>query len=268
MMERAELQVELRHAIADGEIRPYYQPLVDLRTGALAGVEVLARWQHPVKGMLMPGLFVPLVEKMRLCDELFLAMLARACADAATWPAPVRISVNMSPAQLEDLSLAERIRAILDAAGFDPALLVVEITESLPIHNSQIARQVLTDIRASGIAIALDDFGTGHSSLSLLRDLSFDKVKIDRGLINPLAGDAGNTRYIAAIIGLGQALDLEITAEGIETAEMMQTLRALGCAIGQGYLFGKPAPAAAVPGMIWRFRADAAPGSRVLQRMA
>jgi diguanylate cyclase (GGDEF)-like protein len=253
VLERAELQMELRHAIAAGEIVPYYHPLFDLREGRMVGLEALARWEHPERGTLPPSIFIPLVEKMGLCDALFRVILTRVCRDAAAWPTDLHISVNLSPQQLVDADLPRRIRALISQFRFDPRRLVLEVTESLPVNDSRAARQVLADIRACGIAIALDDFGTGHSSLSLLQELKFDKLKIDRSFVTPLVSDSCNHRYLKAIIGLGQSLDLEITAEGIETAETMRSLRDLGCAVGQGYLYGKPAPASAVPAMVRRF---------------
>jgi diguanylate cyclase (GGDEF)-like protein/PAS domain S-box-containing protein len=263
-LEQAELQMELRDAIAAGEIVPYYHPLINLRQGTMVGLEALARWEHPIRGTLQPSAFITLVENMGLADALFQAMLASVCRDALAWPEEIWISVNLSPVQLADAGLPRRVAQTLSEANFDPKRLVLEVTESLPVTDSRTARQVLAEFRACGIAIALDDFGTGHSSLSLLHAFNFDKIKIDRSFVSGHVADANTTRYLKAIIGLGQALNLEITAEGIETAEAMEVLRDLGCAVGQGYLYGKPVPAADVDALVRRYGTVASIGGSLL----
>jgi len=239
-----ELKADLRAAIAAGEITPFFQPLVRLSDGAVVGFEVLARWEHPERGLLPPMLFLPLVEEMGLSAAMFASILSQSCTAARDWPSHIRLSVNISPHELQDESLPEDMSAILDAAGFDPARIEIEVTENALIHDSRIARGVVDRLRAMGLSMALDDFGTGFSSLYHLRELTFDKIKIDKSFMHALDTDAESARYVAAIIGLGQALGLELTAEGVEDPASVARLRDMGCTYGQGYLFGRPVPAA------------------------
>ncbi|MBV9736494.1 MAG: EAL domain-containing protein [Acidisphaera sp.] len=243
LKEHAELQREIRHAIAGGEIVPYYQPCIRLADGAIVGMEALARWEHPVLGTLLPLQFVPIAEERGLCRELFGAILSRACADARAWPDDLTLAVNLSPAQLQDPALPAELRSRLADAGFDPRRLELEITETVLAGDSAGARQVLAELRDLGIRVALDDFGTGHASLQHLRELRVDWLKIGPCFAAALLSDPASARFVAAIVGLGQALGIEVVAEGIEDHETMLRLRELGCRYGQGYLFAHPAPA-------------------------
>ena len=238
-----ELKADLRSAIAAGEITPFFQPLVRLDDGQVVGFEVLARWEHPERGLLPPMRFLPLVEETGLSAVMFASILSQACAAARDWPAHVRLSVNISPQELQDESLPEDMSAILATNGFDPSRIEIEVTKNALIHDSRIARGVVTRLRALGLSMALDDFGTGFSSLYHLRELPFDKIKIDKSFMHALDTDAESARYVAAIVGLGQALGLELTAEGIEDPASAARLRDMGCTYGQGYLFGRPMPA-------------------------
>ena len=239
-----ELKTELRAAIATGEIEPFYQPLIRMADTTVVGFEVLARWVHPRKGILSPDKFLPLVEELGLSTDMFIAQLERVCVTASAWPAHVRLSLNLSPRELQNEALPEAVRAVLARTGFDGSRLEVEITENALIHDSKMARGVLDGLRAMGLTVSLDDFGTGYSSLYHLRELPFDKVKIDKSFMRALATDAESARYVGAIIGLCHALGLEMTAEGIEDEPTLRRLRELGCTYGQGYLFGKAVPAA------------------------
>jgi diguanylate cyclase (GGDEF)-like protein/PAS domain S-box-containing protein len=241
---QTQLKHELRAAISKAEIVPFFQPLVRVADNTLAGFEVLARWVHPHKGTLTPDIFLPLVDEMGLGTEMFTAQLAQVCAIAQDWPQSVRLSLNLSPHELKNDSLPELVGDILAQAGFSGSRLEVEITEDALIHDSKTARRVLDGLRALGMTVSLDDFGTGYSSLYHLRELPFDKVKIDKSFMRALDTDAESARYVAAIIGLCHALGLDMTAEGIEDASTLAQLRELGCVYGQGYLFGRPAPAA------------------------
>jgi diguanylate cyclase (GGDEF)-like protein len=239
-----ELKADLRPAIAAGEVAPFFHPLVRLADQVVVGFEVLARWEHPMKGVLPPARFLPLVEELGLSAAMLASILTQACTVARDWPNHVKLAINVSPHELQDESLPEDIRAILDSTGFPGSRLEIEVTENALIHDSRIARGVIDRLRALGISIALDDFGTGFSSLYHLRELPFDKIKIDKSFMHALDTDAQSARYVSAIIGLGQALGLAVTAEGIEDPVTMRRLQDLGCDYGQGYLFGRPMPAA------------------------
>jgi diguanylate cyclase (GGDEF)-like protein len=239
-----ELKADLRSAIVAGEITPYFQPLVRLADNRVVGFEVLARWVHPGRGMLPPMVFLPLVEELGLSAAMFASVVTQACRAARDWPEDIRLSVNVSPAELQDESLPEDLRGIMREAGMAEHRLEIEVTENALIHDSRIARGVVDRLRALGMTMALDDFGTGFSSLYHLRELPFDKVKIDKSFMRALDSDADSARYVSAIIGLGHTLGLELTAEGIEDLASMRLLRDMGCTYGQGYLFGRPVPAA------------------------
>ena len=251
LMRSTELKGELRGAIEAGEIVPYFQPLVRLDSTTIVGFEVLARWEHPVHGLLPPVQFLTLVEEAGLSAAMFGAILSAACAAARDWPAELRFSVNISPHELQDESLPEDVRQILERHGMDGTRLEIEITENALIHDSRIARGVVDALREQGVSVALDDFGTGFSSLYHLRELPFDKLKIDKSFMRALDTDADSARYVAAIIGLGHALGLELTAEGIEDEATMLRLRELGCTFGQGYLFGRPTPASGAAALLY-----------------
>jgi diguanylate cyclase (GGDEF)-like protein len=250
-MERAdELRRELPGAIAAGEIVPYFQPLVRMDDTSVVGFEVLARWEHPVLGVLPPMEFLPLVEETGQSAAMFASLLVCACQAARDWPAHIKLSVNISPIELQDETLPDIVANILASTDFRGDRLEVEITENALIHDAKVARQVLDRLRRQGLSVALDDFGTGYSSLYHLRELPFDKVKIDKVFMRGLASDPEASRYVAAIIDFGHALGLDLTAEGIEDAATMNRLRELGCTYGQGYLFGKPMPAEAASRML------------------
>lgn len=235
-----ELRRDLPAAIGSGAIVPYFQPLVRLADNAIVGFEVLARWPHPSLGILGPAEFLPLVEEAGLSATIFESVVMRACRAARKWPAHICLAVNMSPIELQDTSLPDTMRDILLSTGFPGERLEVEITENALVHDARIARGVLDRLRAQGLRVALDDFGTGYSSLYHLRELPFDKVKIDGSFMRDLGTDADAARYIAAMVDFGLALGLELTAEGIENSATADRLRDLGCTYGQGYYLGSP----------------------------
>lgn len=237
---RAQLESELRQAIASGEIEPFYQPVVALPGREVIGFEVLARWRHPVRGMLMPGQFISIAEETGTIADLSYDLLRRACLDARDWAPHLRLAVNIAPQQFKDRWLAERIVAILTETGFPPSRLEVEITESALVHDLEATRAILTSLQNLGVQIALDDFGTGYSSLYHLRELRFDKLKIDRSYVNSITMSDERAKLVDAIIKLGSSLGLVTTAEGIECATSLDWLESQGCDYGQGYLFGKP----------------------------
>jgi diguanylate cyclase (GGDEF)-like protein len=242
---RIQLERELRSAVRNGEIEPYYQPIVGLPDKELLGFEVLARWRHPTRGVLAPTHFIEAAEQMGLMAELSYGLLRQACLHAKNWPAHLRLAVNISPKQLQERCLPEQILSILTEAGFAPGRLEVEVTETALIENIEVARSVLTSLQNLGVRIALDDFGTGYSSLYHLRELRFDKIRIDRSYVQSLLDSPESVKIVDAIIGLGKSLDLSTTAEGIETVAHLKWLASQGCSFGQGYLFGAPMPASA-----------------------
>lgn len=241
--ERSLLEVDLRRAMEAGEIVPYYQPLIALDGDQLIGFEVLARWQHPKRGIIPPTAFIPLAEKSGRIGEMFDMLLTRACADARNWPADLRLAVNISPTQFADPEMASRVLSILGKANFSPARLELEITESTLLDEVSSARVILNTLRQAGVSVALDDFGTGYSSLRHLNDLPVDRLKIDRDFVASAQRNDEDWRLIRAILQLAGTFNLATTAEGIEAPEMLTTLRDLGCDIGQGYLFGRPVSA-------------------------
>jgi len=240
MQARRKLQAALRRAVANNELHLEYQPIVDLADRHIAGAEALIRWQHPERGMLSPGEFVPLAEESGLINEIGEWVLRQACAAAAGWPRNVSIAVNLSPLQFRDPNLVASIRNTLEATGLDPARLELEIVESTMLDNSSQTESALWKLNELGMRIALDDFGTGYSSLSYLRRFPFDKIKIDRSFIHDLGYEKDDSSIILAIIGLAERMNMVVTAEGVETAEQAELLVSYGCTQAQGYLFHRP----------------------------
>ena len=246
LRDRASLETSLLSAITRGEIRPHYQPLVSMPDNAVHGFEVLARWYHPERGMLTPDVFIPIAEETGLITELSYVLLRQACIDAQSWPSGLMLAINVSQHQLKDPMLAERMLAILTHAEFDPKRLEVEVTESALMKDIDAARVNLQALRRAGVSIALDDFGTGYSSLSHLRDINVDRIKIDRSFVQSLGQSDESGKIVDAVLALGKSLGVRTTAEGIENETNSAWLADRGCTDGQGFLFGKPMPAAAV----------------------
>jgi PAS domain S-box-containing protein len=242
--------VDVHHSLGNDEFVPYFQPLVVLRTGQLAGFEVLARWKHPELGMIGPDEFIPLAERDGWIDELTSQILREALASAHLIPAPLTVAMNVSPLQLRDLTLPRRIAEALETAGFPAERLVIEITESALVHNLERASVIAHELKAMGCKLALDDFGTGYSSLCNLQSMPFDTLKVDRSFVASMTELRQSRKIVAAVVGLGQSLDLTTVAEGIETQEQAEMLLWLGCEIGQGYMYGKPAPAEQIAAMV------------------
>lgn len=249
LTDRAALEEALRSGLLRGELVPYYQPIVSLPTREVARFEVLARWEHPQRGLLGPDLFLQLSEDLRLIDDMLFALLRQACRDARDWPDGVGLAVNMSPRQVCDPGLAGRLLQIVFACGLPPERLTVEITENAMMTNLADARATIETLRRAGARIALDDFGTGYASLARLCHLPLDIIKIDRTLIQALDSDAG-CKLVNTVLDLGRSLGMPVTAEGIETEEQARFLIERGCAFGQGFLFGRPAHASATAGMV------------------
>mgnify|MGYP002718589586 CR=1 FL=1 len=241
---RARIETELRTAIETGAIEPYYQPVVSLPEKTIVGVEVLARWRHPTRGLVGPTEFIPVAEETGMIADLSYSLIRRACLDARAWPSHLILAVNIAPHQFQDAWLAQRILAILTETGFPPQRLEVEITESALIQDLEATRATLLSLRQLGVRIALDDFGTGYSSLYHLRELKFDKLKIDRSYVDAITMSDERAKLVDAIIKLGTSLGLSTTAEGIETDASLDWLSDQGCHFGQGYLFGHAMPKA------------------------
>jgi diguanylate cyclase (GGDEF)-like protein len=241
--ERRQLEIDLRHAIAHGDLEVYYQPCLGLKDDRITGCEALVRWRHPERGMVSPAEFIPIAEDTGLINEIGEWVLATACKDAANWPDDIRLAVNVSPVQFKSGTLALKIMAALAASNLPASRLELEITEAVLIRDDDTALAILHQLRAIGVRIALDDFGTGYSSLSYLHRFPFDKIKIDRCFVNDIAGPDGSASIVQAVVNLAAARRMTTTAEGVETEEQQRLLRALGCSEMQGYLFSAAKPA-------------------------
>jgi len=241
---RLAMEQDLRQALVDGGFEIHYQPLVDLRRDEVTGCEALLRWRHPERGMISPAEFVPVAEDTGLIIELGEWVLKTACAEAATWPDHIRVAVNVSPVQLKCPTLALKIASALATSGLRASRLEIEITEAVLIRDDETALTILHQLRDIGVRIALDDFGTGYSSLSYLKRFPFDKIKIDRCFISDITEIDGSSAIVQAVVNIAASRNMTTTAEGVETLEQKQRLRALGCTEMQGYLFSaaKPGP--------------------------
>lgn len=240
---RSELEKGIREGLPRGEFVPYYEKQIDLETGGITGFEMLARWVSPRYGVISPEFFIPVAEEIGLIAELSESLIALALRDAKGWDPQLTLSVNISPLQLRDPWFAQRLLKLLVEANFPPNRLEIEITETCLHENIGVVRSLITSLKNQGIRISLDDFGTGYSSLAQLRTLPFDRIKIDRSFVSSLGKNADSATIIEAISSLGRGMDLPITAEGIETPEVLDALRKFGKFKGQGYLYGRPATA-------------------------
>ena len=255
-MERLELEADLDRAAERDELFLHYQPIVSLVDGRIAGLEALARWRHPRRGLLSPAAFIPLAEDSGLIVAVGKWVLRTACIQAAEWRRrfPVHdslsISVNLSVKQLRDPGLVDDVAAALAEARLDPAALVLEITESVLMQDAEEALRRLEEVKALGVRIAIDDFGTGYSSLSYLRRLPVNILKIDRSFVEGLARDAEDSALAKAIVQMARTLALETVAEGIERPEQLLRLKALGCDLGQGFLLSPPASGESIAEML------------------
>ncbi|WJR77978.1 EAL domain-containing protein [Bradyrhizobium sp. NP1] len=239
---RRKIEVELREAIQRDVLRPHYQPLIDLSSGRITGLEALVRWPHPERGMVSPAEFIPVAEDTGLINALGGLMLRQACMDAANWPDEVRVAVNLSPLQFRNGNLLPTVMDALKRSGLSPGRLELEITETLLLEKSSQVLAALHALRTLGVHISMDDFGTGYSSLSYLRSFPFDKIKIDQSFVRGLAANREAQAIIRSIVSLGKGLGVIITAEGVETEAELKCLRAEGCQEGQGFLFSAARP--------------------------
>ena len=243
------LETDLRRALERREIVPYYQPIVDLDTGAVVGFEALARWRHPTSGMLLPDLFIPVAEETGLVGEIGAWMLAEACRQVRDWQtryplwSALGISVNVSGRQLSHGGVVGDVERTLGATGLDPACLTLEITESALVHSLSAGAGVIERLHAMSVGLHLDDFGTGYSSLAYLHSFPVQALKIDRSFVNRMNQASPQSAIVKAIVSLAHDLGMEVVAEGVETRAQLEALRALRCRRGQGFLFSKPVPA-------------------------
>jgi diguanylate cyclase (GGDEF)-like protein len=239
---RRELELELRTALQNGEFALFYQPIVDLGGDEICGVEALLRWRHPRRGLVSPHEFIPLAEEIGLIMPLGEWTLRQACSEAARWPKHIKLAVNLSPVQFNDSGLVPMVAAALAAAGLPEQRLELDITEAVLMRNTKPNLATLRELRSLGVRIAMDDFGIGHSSLSYLRSFPFDKIKIDSSFVRNTTCNAESLSIVRAVAGLGITLGMRTTAEGVETGDQLETVRAAGCSEVQGFVFSPPVP--------------------------
>jgi diguanylate cyclase (GGDEF)-like protein len=252
--EWAVLAADLRRALEQGALELAYQPVVELASGRIAAVEVLARWEDPTRGPIPPDDFVPLAEEVGLIAPLGQWVLGEACRQARAWqdalPEPPVVAVNLSPRQFQQPGLVEDVAEALRTTGLAPHLLALEITEGAMIADADEAVATLRQLKGLGVRLVIDDFGTGYSSLTYLQRLPVDQLKVDRQFVAGLGHDAGDAAIVTAVVGLARTLGLGVVAEGVETAEQAVRLRELGCSLGQGFYFGRPQSAEALTALL------------------
>ena len=242
---RLETEVELRRAVAEDQLRLHYQPVIDLGTGRVVGVEALLRWQHPTHGLVLPDQIIEIAEETGLIVPIGEWVLREACRQLAQWSeeAPhLTMAVNLSGVQLGRVDLVRRVADVVEAAGIEPGRLSLEITESVLMRDAEEALGMLLDLKALGVRISVDDFGTGYSSLTYLKRFPVDVLKIDRTFVDGLGTDADDLAIVRSILALAEALGIDTIAEGVETPMQAQVLRDLGCERAQGFLLGRPVP--------------------------
>jgi EAL domain-containing protein (putative c-di-GMP-specific phosphodiesterase class I) len=250
---RLELEAELACALQRGELHVEYQPVVRLPAGEIVGVEALARWDHPERGPIPPDEFVPIAEESGLIGALGTWVLSTACDQAAAWLAagrPLDLAVNVSAKEVIDPDWLPRLEAALTSSGLPPDRLIIELTEGVFVDRPEAARNTLETVRELGVRVALDDFGTGYASLSYLRSLPFDTLKIDRSFVAGLPDDEDGCALVEAVLAIARRFRLDVVAEGVETVSQSELLANLGCGLAQGWHFGRPVTAARLPGLL------------------
>jgi diguanylate cyclase (GGDEF)-like protein len=248
-VDQLQLETDLRRAIERQEWVVHYQPIVDLQTRRLAGFEALARWRHPGRGLLMPNVFIPTAEETGLIRPLGMWVLREACRQMRTWhdrcptQPPLGIAVNLSTRQLADVDLPGQVRRVLDETGLPSNCLTLEITESALMQSPQAGAAVLQELHKLDLHLDVDDFGTGYSSLAYLQSFPVQTLKVDRSFVCRMHSGAQQSEIVRAIVGLAHNLGMDVTAEGVETPQQVESLRALNCQRAQGYFFSRPVPA-------------------------
>jgi diguanylate cyclase len=267
---RVQIESDLRAALRDDQLYVHYQPQVNLQTGRMVGVEALVRWNHPTHGQVSPAEFIPVAEECGLIHTLGLQVLRSACRQLAQWNVetpgtPIAMTVNVSPRQLEDAGFVAEVSKLLGETGIRPASLCLELTETVLTGRDADTVKMLDNLHALGVYVAIDDFGTEYSSLSRLRALPVEVLKIDRSFIDGLPQESGDTAIVSSILSLAVAMGKHVIAEGVERPEQAAALRAMGCAVAQGYLFSRPVDPAKIPLMLgrplWQLPADEVPAS-------
>jgi predicted signal transduction protein with EAL and GGDEF domain len=246
---RRAMEIELRRALAAGELEVHFQPLIDLERNRITGFESLLRWKHEGK-FVPPSEFIPLAEATGLVTSIGEWILRTSCAAAASWPYDIGVAVNLSPIQFRDKNLVAAVISALAGSGLNPSRLELEITEPVLLAETDANLSVLHQLKRLGVRISMDDFGTGYSSLSYLRSFPFDKIKIDRSFIKDIDSRPDCVAIIGAISALGKRLGIRTTAEGVETVEQLECVRSEGCTEVQGYLFSAARPAGEIPALI------------------
>jgi len=239
---RGRLETDLKYALTNGDVFPFYQPQVDIKTGQVVGFEALARWNHPELGWIGPNEFIPIAETSSQIVELGRCILMTACSEAMAFPDNIRVSVNLSVGQMLRDDVIGMVTDVLESTGFPAHRLTLEVTESLMMSEPELAGRILKGLKGLGISIALDDFGTGYSALSYLRQFDWDELKIDKSFVDNLGDDPRSLTIVEAVVDLATELGMKVVAEGVESAGQHEILRKSGCHIAQGYLLGRPQP--------------------------
>ena len=244
---RISLEAELRRALLNREFELFYQPQIDLRTGRIIGAEALIRWRHPTKGLVRPLDFLPFAEEMGLIIPINEWVMREACREAQSWQElglpRLRIAVNLSPVQFRNRSMTDLVANILERSRLDPTLLELELTESILVSDAESVTAELRRLRAMGVSVSIDDFGTGYSSLAYVKKFPVDRIKIDQSFVRNITTDPNDAAIVRAIVNLGHSLGIDVIAEGVDSPEHVDMLRAEGCHEAQGYLFARPCPA-------------------------
>jgi diguanylate cyclase (GGDEF)-like protein len=243
MQERRSIEHDLRKALREGQFELHYQPVVALTDDEIQGFEALVRWRHPHRGMIQPSAFIQLAEEIGFIVPLGEWVIRQACATAATWPDHLKVAVNLSPAQFRSAGLVKVVVGALAASKLAPERLELEITETALLQDSEATLTTLYQLRALGVRVAMDDFGTGYSSLGYLQKFPFDRIKIDRSFVKDVAADVSSLNIIRAVAAMARGFGMATTAEGVETREQLDAIRAEGCTEMQGFLFSQPLPA-------------------------
>ncbi len=240
------LEAELRRALANQEFELFYQPQIDLRTNRIVGAEALIRWRHPTRGLVRPLDFLPFAEETGLIIPINEWVIAQACSEARSWCAhglpPLRVAVNLSPVQFRNRNMVALVDDILARTGLDPKRLELELTETILMHDADAVTIELRELRKRGVSVSIDDFGTGYSSLAYVKKFPVDRIKIDQSFVRNLTSDPNDAAIVRAIVNLGHSLGIDVIAEGVDSADQVEMLRAEGCEEAQGFLFAKPLP--------------------------
>ncbi len=253
---RRALELDLRRALAMNEFELFYQPVVEIRSRRVVGLEALLRWRHPERGLVLPDAFIPLAEEIGLIVPIGELVLTRACTDTTTWPGSPKVAVNLSPVQFTSRGLVDAVATALEMSGLDPTRLELEVTERVLLRDTQATVATLHRLRGLGVRLAMDDFGTGYSSLSYLQRFPFDKVKIDRSFTSGLEQLRQSNAIVHAIVDLCAGLGMITTAEGVETEAQFDILQRAGCDEAQGYLFSRPRPAGEIAALLGELASD------------